>query len=149
MNDLLHTSPSLKKERIDTYFMEHAKLASTMSYCKRNLVGSVIVKDNRIISEGRNGTVESSDNCCEESYNGEFITKNSVVHAEANAILFAARHGISTLGCTIYITLSPCMECAKMIIQSGIKRVVYKDDYRDLSGIEFLKENNIIPVKLG
>jgi len=106
-----------------------------MSFSTRSKVGSVIVKDNRVIVNSWNGTISGEDNCCEE--NG--VTKSTVVHAEANAILFAAKNGIKIDGTKMYVTLSPCIECAKMIVQSGIKEVYYLEEYRDKTGIEFLK----------
>ena len=119
--------------------METAKVWAKESHCKRNQVGAVITKESRIISTGYNDMPSGMENICEE--NG--ISKKEVIHAEANAILFAAKNGISTKGSTLYLTLSPCIECAKMIIQAGIKEVVYLTEYRDISGIELLKKCNI------
>ena len=131
-------SGAQKEKRNNNYFMKHAELAATMSYCKRSQVGAVIVKNNRVICEGRNGTLKGSDNCCEENENS---TKQEVVHAEINALSFSARSGIATDGCIMYCTLTPCVECAKAIIQSGITKVYYKDTYRDSSGLELLKKH--------
>jgi len=125
-----------KQARLDTYFMDHAELAAGMSHCKRNKVGAVIVRDGRVVCEGRNGTLVGADNCREEND----TSKNTVMHAEANAITFAARSGIPTLDTTVYVTLSPCIECSKLIIQSGISEVVYKEDYRKSEGREFLEQ---------
>ncbi len=125
-----------KQHHEDKYFMAHADLAATMSYCKRSQVGAVIVKDKRVLLEGRNGTLSGSNNCCE---NEDGDTKDEVMHAEANLISYAARRGIPTSGAIMYCTLSPCIVCAKSIIQSGIKEVVYRDDYRLSEGVEFLK----------
>jgi len=125
-----------KQKRQDKYFMDHAELAAGMSHCNRNKVGAVIVRDNRVICEGRSGTLVGADNCCEENGN----SKNTVMHAEANAITFAARSGIRTDGTSIYVTLSPCIECAKLMVQSGITEVIYKEDYRKSEGREFLSK---------
>ena len=119
-------------------FINIAEEVAKASYCKKYKVGAVIVKDDRIISIGYNGTPTNSiNNCCEE--NGK--TKDDVIHAEMNAILFAAKNGISTNGCTLYVTLSPCKDCAKNIIQAGIKKVIYKDEYKDTTGIKILSKS--------
>ena len=128
--------------KYDNAMMETARVWAKQSHCIRNKVGAIISKDGRIVSNGYNGTVHGADNCCEEG-NEKVVSKNSVVHAEANAILFAVKNGITTNGCKVYITLSPCIECAKMIVQSGITEVLYQTEYRDTTGIEFLKENSI------
>lgn len=142
-------------ERIRQYTevnMNIAKEYAKLSYAKRNKVGSVLVTpDNtRVLCPGYNGTPTGFDNSCEwfdetGEYlaKGQLVTKPEVVHAEANVILFAARYGLSTENCILYVTLSPCVECAKMIIQAGIKKVVYLDDYRDTSGLELLKRAGI------
>ncbi|MCG8575618.1 MAG: dCMP deaminase family protein [Flavobacteriales bacterium] len=111
-----------------------------LSYCERKKVGSLIVKDNAIISDGYNGTPSGYLNKCEDE-NGD--TQWFVLHAEANAILKVAKSTQSAHGATLYITLSPCKECSKLIIQSGIKRVVYRDKYKDTSGVDFLEEYGI------
>jgi dCMP deaminase len=129
--------------KYDKTLMNTAKIWSNESYCDRKKVGAVIAQDSRIISTGYNGTISGSENCCEDEVQGKLISKNTVVHAEANAIMYAAKNGIKTDGCTLYVTMSPCVECAKMIIQSGIKRVVYSEQYRMTDGIDFLKEHNI------
>ncbi len=105
------------------------------SKCKRSQVGAIITRDGRILSTGWNGTPSKYSNECEEND----TTNKSVVHAEANAILWAAREGLNTYGCTIHISMSPCFECAKMIVQSGIKKVVFIDRYRDEDPIRLLK----------
>ena len=110
------------------------------SYCKRRQVGALIVKDRMIISDGFNGTPSGFENVCEDE-NG--VTKAYVLHAEANAISKVARSGNSAEGSTLYITASPCMECAKLIIQAGISRVVYRDEYRLLDGVELLRRAGI------
>jgi len=174
------------KKKYKNTFMKIAYVWANESYCKRRQVGAVIVKNNRDIAPGYNGTVSGSENCCEEEFNvaseshkrviktknaKKFCKKNglilislksidkthseltykrpslrtkaSVVHAEANAIAFAAKKGISTENCKLFVTLSPCMNCANLIIQSGIKEVYYSEEYRDSSGIEYLKSNGI------
>jgi dCMP deaminase len=125
--------------KFDQILIGTAQLWASASYCQRSRVGCVITKDDRIIATGFNGTLPGEDNCCEE--NG--ITKDTVVHAEQNAITFCAKHGLSTKGCTLYTTVSPCMHCAKLIISSGITKVVFLDYYRDISGIELLKQFGI------
>jgi dCMP deaminase len=129
--------------------MDSAKLSANMSHCNRAKVGSVLVKDNRIVSNGWNGTVSGMDNCCEESdESGNLVTSKFVVHAEANCILFAAKSGISTNGCSLYVTLSPCSECAKLIAQAGIKKVYYNEAYRDQSGVDYLKSFGVVVEKI-
>ena len=113
---------------------------SRASHCKRLQVGAVLAKDGRIISCGYNGTCPGDDNCCEDE---EGNTLPTVSHAEANAILFCARNGIETFNCTLYSTVSPCVECAKLIVTAGIVRVVYIEKFRETSGIEFLQQRNI------
>ena len=109
------------------------------SYCKRRQVGALLVKDNMIISDGYNGTPSGFENICEE--NG--VTKPYVLHAEANAISKVAKSGNSSAGATLYVTASPCIECSKLIIQSGIKRVVYKDEYRLTDGVDLLRKAGV------
>lgn len=130
-----------KQKRLDRVFLNIAKEVSTLSYCVRAKVGSVIVKDGNVISFGYNGTPSGSDNCCEEEVEGKLVSKSEVLHAESNAILKAAKMGFSTDGATMYLTLSPCKDCAKLILQSGIKRVVYLElFYRDNGSVDFLKQ---------
>lgn len=121
--------------------MEWAKL----SYCKRRKVGALIVKDRMIISDGYNGTPSGFENCCEDEAGK---TLWYVLHAEANAILKLAGSTQSAKDATLYITLSPCKECSKLILQSGIRKLVYIDEYSDDSGIEFLKEHQIEILKI-
>lgn len=137
--------------------MATASIWAQESYCERAKVGCVLAIEGRVIATGYNGTISGADNCCEKDCEvcegsdvdclrcgGKKLTsKKTVVHAEANAVLFAAKNGIATDDATAYVTLMPCVECSKMLIQSGIKRVVYEKDYRDTSGVEFLKENGI------
>ena len=108
-----------------------------MSYCSRSKVGAVLEKNGNIISFGYNGTPKGMDNCCEDKNN---VTFPHVIHAESNAILKAGKSGHSTRYGTLYLTLSPCLDCSKLILQSEIKRVVYLEEYRDRSGIDFLKK---------
>ena len=111
-----------------------------LSYCKRRQVGAIIVKNRMIISDGYNGTPTGFENVCEDEEN---YTKWYVLHAEANAILKVASSTQSCDGATLYVTLSPCKECSKLIHQSGISRVVYSEAYKDLSGVEFLKKAGV------
>ena len=120
--------------KFDQRYLEMAEIWAKNSYCKRRQVGALLVKNNMIISDGYNGTPSGFENVCEE--NG--VTKPYVLHAEANAITKVAKSGNSSEGATLYVTASPCIECAKLIIQSGIKRVVYKDEYRLTDGIDLL-----------
>ncbi len=112
-----------------------------LSYCKRKQVGAIIVRDRMIISDGYNGTPSGFENCCEDE---EGLTQWYVLHAEANAILKVARSTQSCENATLYITLSPCKECSKLIHQSGIKRVVYQMGYRDTSGVDFLRKAGVV-----
>jgi dCMP deaminase len=121
-------------------FLRFAQVWGKLSYCKRKQVGAIIVKDRMIISDGYNGTPSGFENCCEDD---EGMTKWYVLHAEANAILKVARSTQTCDGATLYITLSPCRECSKLIHQSGIKRVVYQNGYRDTSGVDFLKKAGV------
>jgi dCMP deaminase len=124
-----------KINKYDKAYLRIAKEWSLLSYCKRKQVGAIIVRDRMIISDGYNGTPSGFENCCEDE---EGLTRWDVLHAEANAILKVAKSTQSCEGATLYITLSPCKECSKLIHQSGIKRVVYHNGYRDDSGIQFL-----------
>ena len=131
--------------KFDERYLEMAQVWAKNSYCKRRQVGALIVKDRMIISDGYNGTPSGFENVCEDE-NG--ITKPYVLHAEANAISKVAKSGNSSEGATLYVTASPCMECAKLIIQAVIKRVVYMDEYRLLDGIELLRRAGIECVHL-
>lgn len=129
-----------KQKQFDKHYLEMAKIWAKNSYCKRKQVGALIVKDRMIISDGFNGTPEGFENECEdENYN----TKPYVLHAEANAITKVAKSGNNSLGATLYVTTSPCIECAKLIIQSGIKRVVYLDEYSKKDGLLLLKRAGV------
>ena len=134
--------------------MDVAFRTAQMSYAVRAKVGSVLVKDCRIVATGWNGTPAGFDNCCEQkvkkqSYFDKLInpsgleTKSDVIHSEANIIYFCAKHGIKTEGAVLYLTLSPCANCALAIVQAGIKSVYYNEAYRDISGIELLCKSGV------
>ena len=129
-----------KQEILDRRYMRMAEIWAENSYCNRRKVGALIVKDKMIISDGYNGTPAGFENICEDD-NG--ITKPYVLHAEENKKKKIARSSNSSEGATLYVTASPCIECAKLIIQSGIKRVVYAEKYRLEDGLELLKRANI------
>jgi dCMP deaminase len=122
--------------KLDKVFINIAKETSTLSHCVRSKVGAVLVKDGNIISFGYNGTPAGMSNDCEEND----TTFPHVIHAESNAIIKAAKTGSAVDGSTLYLTLSPCLDCSKLILQSGIKRVVYLNEYRNTEGIHFLKQ---------
>lgn len=124
-----------KQNKYDKAYLRIASEWSKLSYCNRKQVGAIIVRDRMIISDGYNGTPSGFENCCEDD---EGLTLWYVLHAEANAILKVAHSTQSCENATLYITLSPCKECSKLIHQSGIKRVVYQNGYHDNSGIDFL-----------
>ncbi len=126
--------------KFDHAYLEMAEVWSRNSYCKRRKVGALLVKDRTIISDGYNGTPSGFENICEDE-NG--ATKPYVLHAEANAITKVAKSGNSSEGATLFVTASPCAECAKLIIQAGIRRVVYRDAYRLTDGIDLLKRAGI------
>ena len=126
--------------KFDDKYMQMAAIWATNSYCKRRQVGALIVKDRMIISDGYNGTPAGFENVCEDE-NG--VTKPYVLHAEANAITKVAKSGNSSLGATLYVTASPCLECAKLIIQAGICRVVYKEEYRITDGVDLLRRAGV------
>jgi len=133
----------MKKEkqlRYDKAYLRMAQEWAKLSHCSRKQVGAIIVKDEVIISDGYNGTPTGFDNCCE---NEQGETKWYVLHAEANALMKLSKSTNSSKGATLYITLSPCKDCAKLILQAGIQRVVYFNEYKDCSGLEFLKNTGI------
>ena len=134
-----------RQEQFDKRYLEMANTWAQNSYCKRRQVGALIVKEKMIISDGYNGTPSGFENLCEDENNN---TKPYVLHAEANAITKVAKSNNSSEGATLYITSSPCMECAKLIIQSGIKRVVFSNKYRIEDGIDLLKKAKIEVVSL-
>ena len=127
-------------EKFDKSYLEMAEVWSRNSYCKRRKVGALLVKDRTIISDGYNGTPSGFENICEDE---DGVTKPYVLHAEANAITKVAKSGNSSEGATLFVTASPCAECAKLIIQAGIRRVVYRDAYRLTDGIDLLKRAGI------
>lgn len=129
-----------KQKKYDMAYLEMANIWGKLSYCKRKKVGALIVKDRMIISDGYNGTPSGFENVCEDEDN---YTKWYVLHAEANAILKVAASTQSCKGATLYITLSPCRECSKLIHQSGITRVVYSKTYKDTSGLDFLEKAGV------
>ena len=131
--------------KYDVAYLKMALEWAKLSYCKRKQVGALIVKDRTIISDGYNGTPSGFENCCEDENNQ---TKWYVLHAEANAILKISRSTQSCEGATLYLTLSPCKECSKLIFQSGIKRVVYIQDYYDNEGLAFLKDAGVEILKI-
>mgnify|MGYP003296471079 CR=1 FL=1 len=126
--------------KFDQRYIEMAEVWARNSYCRRRQVGALLVKDRMIISDGYNGTPSGFENVCEDEND---VTKPYVLHAEANAISKVAQSGNSSSGATLYVTASPCLECAKLIIQSGIKRVVYRDEYRLTDGIDLLRRAGI------
>ena len=132
--------PKKKQLRYDKAYLRMAEEWGKLSHCKRKQVGAIIVKDRMIISDGYNGTPTGSENYCEDD---EGYTKWYVLHAEANAILKVAASTQSCKGATLYITLSPCKECSKLIHQAGIIRVVYREGYKDNSGLQFLEKAGI------
>ncbi|NLY24860.1 MAG: dCMP deaminase family protein [Bacteroidales bacterium] len=134
-----------KQELLDKRYMRMAFIWAENSYCKRRKVGALLVKDKMIISDGYNGTPSGFENVCEDEEN---VTKPYVLHAEANAITKVARSNNSSDGATLYVTSSPCIECAKLIIQAGITRVVYADAYRLSDGINLLSKANIMLVSV-
>jgi len=129
-----------KQQLLDQRYLKMADIWAQNSYCKRRKVGALLVKDKMIISDGYNGTPSGFENECEDEDNK---TKTYVLHAEANAITKVAKSGNSSLGATLYVTSSPCIECSKLIIQAGIKRVVFTESYRLEDGINLLKRASI------
>lgn len=136
----MDNSTNSKQAALDKRYIRMANIWAENSYCQRRQVGALIVKDKMIISDGYNGTPSGFENICEDETNH---TKPYVLHAEANAITKIARSNNSSEGSTMYVTASPCIECAKLIIQAGIKRVIYSEKYRLEDGIELLKRANI------
>jgi dCMP deaminase len=134
-----------KQFLLDQRYLRMASIWAQNSYCKRRQVGALLVKDKMIISDGYNGTPSGFENNCEDENN---ITFPYVLHAEANAITKVAKSNNSSDGATLYVTSSPCLECSKLIIQAGIVRVVYYDNYHKEDGIKLLKEANIITIQV-
>ena len=133
------------QESLDLVYMQTAMLHASLSKATRTKVGSVLVTEHGVCLSGFNGGYPGDDNVCEDP---DGITKPTVIHAELNAVLRAAREGVSTLGSTMYVTLSPCLQCSSMLVQSGIKRVVYLQQYRDTKGLDLLNQAGIIVSKL-
>lgn len=139
------THDELRQQELDKRYMRMATIWAENSYCKRRQVGALIVKDKMIISDGYNGTPSGFENVCEDEND---VTKPYVLHAEANAITKIARSSNSSEGATMYVTASPCIECAKLIIQAGIRRVVYSEKYRLEDGLDLLRKANVEVVYL-
>lgn len=135
-----------KQRTLDWRYMRMADIWAENSYCQRRKVGALIVKDKMIISDGYNGTPAGFENVCEDDESG--LTKPYVLHAEANAITKIARSGNCSDGATLYVTTSPCIECSKLIIQAGIKRVVYREKYRVTDGLDLLERASVETVHL-
>ena len=135
----------IKQNLLDNRYLRMAAVWAENSYCERRKVGALLVKDKMIISDGYNGTPSGFENICEDD-NG--ITKNYVLHAEANAITKVAKSNNNSEGATLYVTTSPCIECSKLIIQSGIKRVVFTEAYRITDGVELLKRAEIEVIQI-
>lgn len=129
-----------KQLTLDRRYLRMARIWAENSYCKRRQVGALIVKDKSIISDGYNGTPSGFENICEDE---QGVTKKYVLHAEANAITKVAASTNNCCGATVYVTASPCIECAKLIIQAGIKRVVYSEEYHLRDGVELLQHAGI------
>ncbi|QAA82251.1 dCMP deaminase family protein [Aequorivita sp. H23M31] len=129
-----------KQHKYDLAYLRMAEEWGKLSYCKRKKVGAIIVKDKMIISDGYNGTPTGFENVCEDEDGG---TKWYVLHAEANAILKVASSTQSCQGATLYITMSPCKDCSKLVHQAGITRLVYKNEYKDDSGLDFLRKAGV------
>lgn len=129
-----------KQKELDLRYLRMARIWSENSYCERRKVGALVVKDKMIISDGYNGTPAGFENVCEDENN---VTKPYVLHAEANAITKIARSGNNSDGSTLYVTDSPCIECSKLIIQAGIKRVIFSREYRMTDGIDLLRRAGI------
>ncbi|MDD5877171.1 MAG: dCMP deaminase family protein [Prevotellaceae bacterium] len=136
---------SEKQKRLDLRYLRMARIWAENSYCHRRQVGALVVKNKMIISDGYNGTPSGFENVCEDDNN---VTKPYVLHAEANAITKLARSSNNSDGATLYVTDAPCIECSKLIIQAGIKRVVYAKQYRLTDGIELLGRANIEVIHL-
>ena len=130
----------VRQSLLDEAYMGTAILHSRLSRAVRKKVGACCVTTNGVCLTGFNGTPVGTDNCCEEDH----VTKLTVIHAELNCILKAAKEGVSIVGSTMYITMSPCLSCSAMMIQAGIKEVLYLEEYRDLSGVQYLQESGVL-----
>ena len=140
VREMADTNNNNKQLQFDKRYLKMANIWAENSYCKRRKVGALIVNDKMIISDGYNGTPAGFENNCEDEKN---ITKSFVLHAEANAITKVAKSNNSSIGATLYVTTSPCIECSKLIIQSGIVRVVYSDEYHNTEGLDLLRRAQI------
>ena len=138
---------NMKLDKKALLYLDIIQRIALESYCVRLQVGSLIAKEDNIISYGYNGTPSGSLNCCEEEIDGELVTLRTVLHSESNAITKACKSPISTVGATMYCTHACCVDCAKLIIQSGIKTFIYVENYRDLNGIDLLLKYNIKVLK--
>lgn len=137
------------KQETDELYMGVAELYAKISKAKRKKVGACLITTQQVIVGGTNGTARGSDNACERVLpNGELETLPETIHAELNCVLRAAREGVSILGSTVYVSLSPCKPCAAMLIQAGVKRIVYKEAYRCNSGLQYLHDNNVLVEQL-
>lgn len=145
MSEINTVAAETKTERYDKAYLRMASTWAELSHCERKKVGALIVRDGMIISDGYNGTPAGFDNCCE---NAQGETHWYVLHAEANAILKVARSTNNCSNATLYLTLSPCRECSKLVLQAGITRVVYINEYKDTAGIDFLKSAGVETVHL-
>lgn len=134
-----------KQDRYDRAYLRMALEWAKLSHCARRKVGAIVVKEGQIIADGYNGTPSGFDNCCE---NETGITHWYVLHAEANAIMKVARSMNSARNATLYLTMSPCKDCSKLVHQAGFKRLVFMDGYKDMSGVEFLKEAGVEVVQI-
>ncbi len=143
-NELVYTDP-LKQDRYDRAYMRMAREWAQLSHCTRKKVGALLVKDGMIISDGYNGTPTGFPNDCEDA---EGITHWYVLHAEANAIMKVARSTNNANGATLYLTHSPCRECSKLILQAGIRRLVFLDPYKDPTGLELLRNGGLMVHRL-
>lgn len=138
---MLNETEQAKQLAIDKRYLRMARIWAENSYCQRRRVGAIIVRGSMIISDGFNGTPSGFENVCEDA---DGVTKPYVLHAEANAISKVARSNNSSEGATLYVTASPCMECSKLIIQAGIKRVVYNEEYRMRDGLDLLSRAGVV-----
>ena len=129
-----------KQKEIDGAYLACARNFAAFSKSRRKQVGAVLVTQNSVVLPGYNGTPASTDNNCEFETETGLVTKPEVIHAELNCILKAAKEGVNVQGSTVYVTLSPCVPCAAMLVQAGVKRVVYEEEYRSLDGVNYLKD---------
>jgi len=145
LQDMIEITPEEKQRILDQRYLRMTRIWAENSYCVRRKVGALIVKDRMIISDGYNGTPAGFENVCE---NENMTTKPYVLHAEANAITKVAKSNNSSQGATLYVTTSPCLECSKLIIQAGIRRVVFCDQYRVTDGLDILRRAGIEVVQI-